>query len=174
MSSRFQLDNAWVAIQTHIRSEKRAAEYLVLHGYECFLPLQRKNEYGNTSIQKAGGQRLMIPLFPGYLFCRYKMRHSFRIEYAPAVIRVLRYDDIPIVVPDSEIESLFKIVTSGYSADACSFFQAGQKVRVKHGPLRGTEGYLVSVNKNTCKIAFRVSAVEKFVIVNVSNVELAI
>ena len=174
MSLKLHLDGAWVAVQTHIRSEKKAAEHLVLHGYECFLPLQQKNEYKTPQTQKNGEQRWMIPLFPGYLFCKYKVQQSFRIEYAPAVVRVLRYDDIPIVVPDSEIESLFKVVTFGYSVDACPFLQAGQKARVKHGPLRGVEGYLVSVNTKTCKIAFRMSAVEKFVVVSVSNVELAI
>ena len=87
--------------------------------------------------------------------------------------KILGYNGIPTVIPDCEIESLQKVVISGLSTEPCQFFQLGQKVLVHSGPLNGVEGYLVQVNKNTCKIAVGVSVVEKSVTVIVYNTDVS-
>ena len=173
MQTKAHLDNAWVAVHTRVLHEKSTAEHLLLNGYECFLPLQYKKPYKTAQLQKDEKQMPSVPLFPGYLFCRYKLRHNFPILRTPGVIRILGYDGAPAVIPDGEVWSISKIVTSGLSTEPYQFLKSGQKVRINSGPLNGVEGYLISiVNKNTCKIAVGVSVVERSVVVNVINTDV--
>lgn len=172
METKAHFDNAWVAIQTRILYEKVAAEHLVIHGYECFLPLHCKRTHRTVPAHQNDKQYPNAPLFPGYLFCRYKVQHKFPILRVPGVIRILGCNGVPAVIPDQEIVSLQKIVISGIYAEPYQFLKTGQKVRVNHGPLRDTEGYLIQVNKNTCKIAAGISVVEKSVVITVATTDV--
>ena len=175
MQEKTHLDNAWVAVQTRILYEKIAAEHLLLNGYECFLPLQYKESCRNTSIVKDKGTLPSVPFFPGYLFCRYKLRHSYPIMRASGVVRILGYDGNPAVIPDREIDAISKIVASGFSAEPQQLLRSEQKVRVNSGPLNGIEGYLISVlNKYTWKIAIGVSVVEQSVFIDVRPTDVCI
>jgi len=170
METKAHLDNAWVAIHTRILYEKMVAEHLVIHGYECFLPLHYKRAYRAVQISKNDKHHLDTPLFPGYLFCRYKIKYDFPILQVPGVIKILGCNGIPAIIPDHEIESLQKIVISGLSAEAQPFLHSGQKIRVNSGPLCGVEGFLVKVvKKNLYKIAVGVSIVEKSLVVDIVN-----
>jgi len=149
------------------------AECLSFHGYECFLPLRYKNEYRITPISK--DDRLpTVPLFPGYLFCRYKTQHNFRIVDAANVIRIISYDNIPTVIPDDVIKSLQKVAGERLLVEPCQFIQSDTKVRVESGPLKGTEGYLVQENKNSYKISLGVSAIGQSVMVDVFNSDIRV
>jgi transcription antitermination factor NusG len=172
MYQKENLDNAWIAVQTRILHEKKAAEHLALHGYVCFVPLQYKKEYKTVPAPKHDNGRSSIPLFPGYLFCRYKLQNNFPIVRAPGVIRLLCYGDTPAAIPENEVEFLQRVALSGLWTEPYQFFQSGQKVRINSGPCRGVEGYIVEVTKNDmCRIAVKVSVVEKSVLVNMHTTE---
>ena len=158
---------------TRILHEKRVAEHLAFHEYECFVPLQYKKPYRIAPASQNGKQPLSVPLFPGYLFCRYKLQHNFHILRAPGVIRILGYGNTPAVIPDSEIESVQKVVLSGLATEPCQFLQSGQKVQVKSGPFNGVEGYIVTaLNKSICKVAVGISVVEKSVVIDVFTADV--
>ena len=163
-----RLDNAWVAVHTKTLYEKVAAEHLVTNGYECFLPLQYRKMRKTAQDQKRKRQPVLIPLFPGYLFCRFKTHHNFLIKQATGVKKLIGYNGIPTPIPDCEIESLQKVVISGLAVEPYEFLRTGQKVVIHSGPLSGLEGYLVQVlNKKLCKIAVGVSVIEKSGLVTV-------
>jgi len=197
MYSEDHLYGAWVAVQTLCRSEKTVAEYLFSRGYECFLPLQYKYEYRITPVPRNSKRLATVPLFDGYLFCKYKVERNFRIADTRNVIRVLSHKGIPAVIPDIEIESLKKVVASGLSMEPCQFIQAdqgvcvksvplngadfktflksGQKVRINSVPLKEVEGYFVQVvGKDTCKIAVGVSVLQKSVLISLLNADISV
>lgn len=60
------------------------------------------------------------------------------------MIRILSFGGTPSVVPDEEIEAVFRIINSGCYSEPWRFLQVGQRVRLDSGPLRGLEGILVS------------------------------
>jgi transcriptional antiterminator NusG len=134
------LEDVWVAVQVRTLHEKLAAEHLALRGYECFLPLQLSRAELASGVHYADKSR---PLFPGYLFCRYKTHYAFRIVQAPGVIRILGFCGVPSVLPDEEIEAVFRIVNSCCYSEPWPFLQIGQRVRIISGPLGGLEGVLV-------------------------------
>ena len=58
----------WFAVQTRTRYENLAAKQLSGRGYEVFLPFyQCKRRWSDRM------QEFDVPLFPGYLFCRFNL-----------------------------------------------------------------------------------------------------
>ena len=58
----------WFAVQTRTRYENFAAKQLAGRGYEVFLPFyQCKRRWSDRM------QEFEMPLFPGYLFCRFNL-----------------------------------------------------------------------------------------------------
>ena len=57
---------------------------------------------------------------------------------------IVGFGNEPLALADTEIESVRTLVASGFPVRQWPFLRAGQKVRVEHGPLRGTEGIIVS------------------------------
>jgi transcription antitermination factor NusG len=131
-------EDAWVAVNVRGLREKIVAERLLGNGYECFLPLQ------TTRAGFSLNHEITKPLFPGYLFCRYKMQHKFRIVQTPGVLSVVGFGGIPAVIPEEEIASIHKIVHSKFYPEPHEFLPKGQRVRIDSGPLKGVEGIVAS------------------------------
>jgi transcription antitermination factor NusG len=49
----------------------------------------------------------------------------------------------PLPVPDEELLAIQRIVDARLDAAPCAYFQGGERVRIEHGPLEGTEGTVV-------------------------------
>ena len=169
------LDDAWVAVHTRVYYEKKAAEQLYLNGYECFLPLRSKKVHVTAPDLENDREQSLVPLFPGYLFCRYKPQRTFHINRASGVIKIVGIRGIPEVIPDIEMDSIKMIVASGLSTTIpCQYLKVGLKVRVCSGPFNGVEGYLVAVNKNRCKIASGISAIGKAIVIHLVDTDICI
>jgi len=56
----------WFAVQTRSRYENLVATLLRGKGYELFLPIYKSRRRWSDRIKE-----LELPLFPGYLFCRF-------------------------------------------------------------------------------------------------------
>jgi len=168
MSTETPLNNVWVAVQTRILHEKRVAEQLCANEYECFLPLCYKEPCGSAPDFRVNKHRATVPLFPGYLFCRYKESPKFHIRQASGVIKIICCKGIPVIVPNNEIESIRKIVISGFFVKPCKYLKIGLKVRVcSSGCFNGVEGYLMGVNKNKCKIVSGISLLGRAITITV-------
>lgn len=126
----------WVAVVVRTHYERVATGQLVRHGYETFLPVR--------ATRRSGGRASQVPLFPGYLFCRYARGNPYRILHASGVIRILGVDRGPACVPEAEVEAIRRIVSSGVDAEPCDMLRIGQRVRVIAGPLIGLCGILLA------------------------------
>ena len=170
LHTKSHLDNAWVAVQVRTLHERLAAEHLALRGYECFLPLQLSRSELASGVHYADKSR---PLFPGYLFCRYKTQYSFRIVQAPGVIRILGIRGVPSTVPDDEMDAVFRIVKSRCYSRPGHFPCIGQRVRVVSGPLCGLEGILV-FNDRTSKVVVNVTLLRRSVAVEIDTANIVL
>jgi len=159
------LDGLWVAVRVHGRHEKKVAEQLSSNGYICFLPLQKKKKgvYNDSTATE--------PLFPGYLFCRYRAKSTFRIVQAPGVVNIVSFCNIPAIISEEEIDSIFKIVNSNLSPESWQFPQEGNMVRINSGPLVGVEGVLVS-GTNPSKVVVNVVVLKRSIAVTIHNSDL--
>ena len=159
-SSIFALDHAWVAVQVHANRERVAAESLTLLGYETFAPhyVPRSKAFGRGQREK--------PLFPGYLFVRYKTKYDFRIVEGAWVIRIVGISNVPVRIPDDEVESIQRVVASGIYSEPWRMAQIGERVSVCQGPLAGLEGTLVGV-KGGLRLLVNVTLLQRSVAVEV-------
>jgi transcription antitermination factor NusG len=156
-------DGAWVAVQVQASRERLAAAHIESRGYEMFLPLAAASRRPRRSSPTA--------LFPGYLFCRYRATHPFRIVDAPAVIRIISTEGGPASIPDDEIEAIRLVVLSGRPADPHPDVHPGDRVRVRSGPLSGLEGTVLRL-KGELRVVVGISLLQRFVAVELAGDEL--
>ena len=126
----------WFVLHVKPRTEKKAV--LFLRSYGCFyhLPVYVKV----TKVQRRKVKR-ELPLFPGYVFTKLSAEERLKMLQTNLLVR-------PIFVrhPRKMIHQLRQIAHAARGKTDLrpvnSMFKAGDYVRVKYGPLRGTEGYI--------------------------------
>jgi transcription antitermination factor NusG len=109
---------------------------------------------------------VQVPLFPGYLFCRFDPQNRLPILKTPGVIQVVGCSRQPIPVDEDEIKSIQALVTSGIPNQPWPFLKVGEKVRIESGPLRGLEGVVVEFRGNR-RLILSVSLLQRSVAVEI-------
>ena len=130
----------WFAIWVKGRFEQNAASHLRARGYQPFLPTYVERRQWSDRVRVAE-----LPLFPGYLFCRFDPRDRLPILTVPGVIQILGAGKTLSPVRDAEVDAIEVIVHSGFPKRPWPFLQVGQRVRITTGPLRGVDGILSDV-----------------------------
>lgn len=153
----------WYALHVRPRYEKAIASTLLSKGYEGFLPLYRQKNRWSDRIKE-----IHLPLFPGYLFCRFDINKRLPILVTPGVIRVVGIGKTIYPVDDSEINALQAIVSSGLAAQPWSYYNIGQKVRIESGSLSGVEGILIAI-KGSSRLVVSVTLLQRSVAVEIDK-----
>ena len=153
----------WYALQVRPRFEKMVASTLLFKGFEGFLPLYRHRSRWSDRIKE-----VQLPLFPGYLFCRFDINKRLPILITPGIIHIVGIGKTPHPVDDGEIAALQSIVISGLQAEPRSYLNIGQKVRVELGPLAGVEGILTSL-KGSRRLVVSVNLLQRSVSVEIDE-----
>jgi transcriptional antiterminator NusG len=123
----------WFALVVKPRHEKAAAEILSGKGFETFLPLHpRVHRYDGRH------REYRVPLFPGYLFCRFDPEASMPVLTTPSVSRVAGAGRRPLPVDAAELESLRIVAASPFRLTPHPHLETGSKVRIREGPLCGS------------------------------------
>ena len=153
----------WFALQTRSRYEHFVAAMLRGKGYELFLPVYTCQRRWSDRIKE-----LELPLFPGYLFCRFNPLDRFPILVTPGVIQVVGIGKSPVPVDDAEIAAIQTAVQSGLPRQPWPFLQIGKRVRVECGPLCGLEGILVDF-KGRHRLVLSMTLLQRSVAVEVDG-----
>jgi len=86
---------------------------------------------------------LWQPLFPGYVLVHVAPSRQALIDVAntQGVVRVIgeRWD-LPYPIPDEEVDSVRRLISSGERAIPIPWIHIGDRVRIVAGPLAGLEG----------------------------------
>ena len=129
----------WFALQVRSRSENIVATFLRGYGYEWFLPSYKCRRQWSDRVKQ-----MEVPLFPGYLFCRFNPQDRLPILKTPGMIGIVGIANTPIAVDDGEIAALRALVNSQLPRQPWPYLQVGQRVRIEHGALCGLEGILLN------------------------------
>src|SRR5882724_3545124 len=146
MQSRVPASARWYAAYTCPRHENQVAKQLEQRDIRCFLP-----KYRSARRWKDRQKELELVLFPGYVFVHVAPEDRLRVLQTPSVVRFVCFNGHPAALEDCEIESLRNGVANGMSVEPHPYLKVGRKVRVKYGPLAGTEGILLR-KKETCRV----------------------
>lgn len=153
----------WFAVQVRAGREAFSAEHLQARGYDVFLPWYLEQRRWSDRVK-----RIKRALFDGYVFCRIPSPLHATIVTTPGVIRIVGNHDGPIAVPLDEIEALQRIAETRLSAQPCPFLHTGQRVRIQAGPLRGTEGIVLTIKNQHCLVV-SVSLLQRSVAVEIQS-----
>jgi transcription termination/antitermination protein NusG len=155
----------WCVLYTRSHCEQLVHDQLVAKGFQLFLP---KVEMWS---RQAGIQKIVhTPLFPGYLFLHNRMekRGYIEVRKARGLINVLRErGDKLAVIPDAEIDSIRTVVRSQVPVLVHPYLREGQKVRIIHGPLAGTEGILLQTESDKGLLILSVNLLQRSIAVKV-------
>jgi len=135
----------WYAVYTRTRHEKAVAEQCNQRGVVTFLPL-----YCVQHMWKQRIGRVLLPLFPSYVFVRIALKDRVKVLSVPGIVSIVSFNGRPAAVPDSQIEYLNRAISLG-KAQPHTYLHSGKRVRVTAGPLVGLEGIVVEI-KNQVQV----------------------
>lgn len=153
----------WYAVRVQSRFENVVSAALRGKGYEEFLPL-----YCAVRRWSDRKKKIDLPLFPGYLFCRFNPDRLLPILTTPGVVQVVCAGKIPIPVAEEEVEAVRRILLSGLLAQPWPFLAVGSRVYIERGPLAGLEGIITSTEKSF-RLVVSVSLLQRSVAVEIDR-----
>jgi transcription antitermination factor NusG len=154
---------SWFALNTRLRYEEFVAKHLSSRGYETLLPVYPCRRRWSDRVKKFD-----LPLFPGYLFCRFDSMDRLPIMTTPGMIQIVGFGKTPVPVEDSEIAAIQCAVSSDLAREPWPYLQVGEKVRVECGALRGVEGILLNI-KGGHRLILSVTLLQRSVAIEVSS-----
>jgi len=129
----------WYALSVKPRHEKKVSLELRGKGLSEYLPLYR-------SYHRSGGrlQPVLLPLFPGYLFCSFDIHNRLPVLMCPGVFSIVGYSNHPIPLRPEELQSIETMTESGLELAPWPYLEVGERVFIQEGPLRGMQGILLA------------------------------
>ena len=158
----------WFALVVKPRFDKAVAQALESKGYETLVPVYKKfHQYGKRS------KHFELPLFPGYVCCRFDAEARLPIVTTPGVIRVLGIGNVPMPLSDIEIESLQTAIKSQLPVQPCPFINTGQRVRINGGVLAGVEGIVLGT-KAGLRLVLSITLLQRSVVLEIGRDQVSI
>jgi len=148
---------AWYAVRVKSRFEFAVSRTLSDKGYEEFLPLCESRRVWSDRVK-----RIEMPIFPGYLFCRFRVSEMVGILNAPGVVHVVSAGKRPLAVDDEEIACVQAMCRSGVMVEPWAYLNVGDRCMVERGPLAGTEGFIVAL-KGAYRLVVSISLLQRAV-----------
>jgi transcriptional antiterminator RfaH len=128
----------WIAFYTLSRREKDLMRKLEAASIPFYAPLVRRR-------LRSSGDRVRcsyVPLFPGYVFSHADDEQRRMALATNTVARWISIADERILV--SDLRAIKRLIDTDKPLTPEARIESGQPVRVRSGPLRGTEGTVVT------------------------------
>jgi len=137
-SERAQAERNWFAVFTIPQNEKSTVKHLEVRAIESFLPT-----YETVRVWRNRQRRkLVLPLFPCYLFVHIERRERGKVLECPGVLQIVGNGQDHLPLRDSEVEFLRSKAGKG-KIEPYNELVVGERVRVRRGVMEGLEGTLV-------------------------------
>jgi transcription antitermination factor NusG len=154
----------WLALQVAPQHEKKVATILEYKGFQQFFPTYKSKRRWSDRIQV-----LILPLFPGYIFCRSSRSRAAAILTTPGVNRIVSFGGKPCPVADEDIATLQTMVRDGVDPMPFPYLTYGQRVRIiRQGALFGIVGILTQA-KNRARLVVSVDMIAKSISIEIDH-----
>lgn len=136
---------AWYAIYTKPRNEKRVEERFASLGLETYLPLHKVLRQWSDRRKK-----VEVPLINSYVFVKAGEDDFHRVLDTDGVVRFLFYLGKPARIRAAEIEAMkrFLELSQGYRV----WLQPDEDVEITEGPLKGSSGRIERIGKDKIRL----------------------
>ena len=153
----------WYALHVRTRFEKVVARNLRGKGYEEFLPLYKRTNRWSDRLKE-----IELPLFPGYVFCRFDPHDRLPVLTVPGVNAIVGIGKTLMPIEQTELDAVQAVLKSDAFCEPWPYLQVGQHVEVEYGPLAGTKGIVATV-KNTYRLVISVNMLQRSVAVEIDR-----
>jgi transcription antitermination factor NusG len=153
----------WHALFVRSRHEKSVHAQLDAKSEDVFLPLyRRKHKWADR------WKLVDLPLFPGYVFCRFDPSKRSSVLATSGVIDLVRIGSQPAIIDEFEIEAIQRVVRSPLLAEPYPDLVKGEQVMMSDGPLKGLTGTLMEVRKGL-RLVISVELLRRSVLIEIDR-----
>lgn len=152
------------AVHTKPRQEKALASRLEVDGLAVFLPLSKR-----LRSWEHRRRTVLEPLFPSYLFLRGTVDDTYRVLGSKRAIKTLAAPNQTLTL--RELRQIDQAVRGGATLDPYPYLEAGKRVVVARGPLRGVEGE-VDLRTTPHRVVLKISTLGRAVALEIDSAAL--
>jgi len=128
----------WFALTVRHQHERQTAVALGWKGLETLVPCYPTSRRWSDRVKE-----VEVPLFAGYVFCRFELCEKIRVLNTPGVAKIVGFGGAPAALEDAEIGGIQAALRSKLRLWPWQYLRAGDQVRIERGPLRGVQGTLL-------------------------------
>jgi len=130
------------------------------------------------SKRKDRRKKIMIPMFPGYLFVESADLDNYvRLDILKTfgVVKILgkARGSEPIPVPDEKIDAIRRIVESRVEVQQLQYPKVGEPARIMDGPFKGVEGLVVGTDYARELFVIAIELMQRSVAIKVEGFQIA-
>jgi transcription antitermination factor NusG len=158
----------WFAVYTRSRHEQRVYDRLCALDIEVFLPMMESVRQWSDR-----RKRIMMPLFPGYLFVKISWLPENRLAILkqPGVVRIISDYENAAPIPEEQIMAIQRFIAHDIRMDPCPYIRVGQRAEIRKGVLKGLQGILLR-KKGAYRFVIAVDMIQQAVSVEVNAEDL--
>jgi transcription antitermination factor NusG len=156
-------NSAWYALHVRSRFEKVVSRNLQGKGFEEYLPLYRTRTRWSDRTKE-----IELPLFPGYVFCKFDLQDRLPVLMIPGVNGIVGFGKSATPVDPAELDAVRSLMGSGSSCEPWAFIGVGEEVLVESGPMAGTRGIVVRV-KDSYRLVISMNLLQRSVAVEIDQ-----
>lgn len=160
-------ENLWFALTVGPCHERRAERALLNQGFEAYLPAYRVRRQWSDRMKS-----LEMPLFPGYIFCRFGYPDRLRVLNSAGVRSVVTNAGLPAPVAEDELHAVRSLLASGKPLAPWPYLRIGQRVVIRDGQFADLRGMIVRA-KDSWRVVVSVEALNCSVSIEVDADQVA-
>lgn len=128
----------WFALVVKHQHERSTQAALASRMIPALVPIYKVRNRWSDRLKE-----IELPLFAGYVFCRFDPRQRVPVLTTPGVRSIVEFGGIPAPIETAQIDAIQAMVESNLAVGPWPYLKPGDRVRIERGPLRGVEGTLL-------------------------------
>jgi transcription antitermination factor NusG len=152
----------WYALTVKHQHEVAARSALEFKGFEALAPTYRARRRWSDRVKE-----IDLPLFAGYVFCRFAFSERIKVIDVPGVAKVVEFGGAPAEISEGEIAAIRTVMASKLPVRPWPCLKPGDRVRVERGPLRGVEGTLLQEDRDRLQLVIGIEMLQRSLAVEV-------
>jgi transcription antitermination factor NusG len=162
--------NAWYALHTRTRFERRICQQVQLKHHEAYVPVTRARHRWSDRYQT-----VETPIFPGYVFVRatHDANARLAILQTSGVYDFVSFNGVIARITDDQINDVRRLETNDVSWSPYPFLKAGRRIRIVGGCLDGLEG--IFIEERGRKLVISIEPMQRSIALDIEgyHIELA-
>jgi transcription antitermination factor NusG len=161
MSENDKTSERWFVLTVAPQHEAAVQQRLTTKGFAAAAPACRTRRRWSDRVKVVS-----LPLFPGYVFCRFAPEQRVPVMNTPGVRGAVSFGAQLAPLDDADVERIARMVESGLPLDPLDGLRSGTHVKILAGPLNGMDGVLSQVS-GTARVVVNVKLLNRSVAVQV-------